>query len=199
MVVNNYKSVVVTQIKVQMEKYVERRKRRKIILQQKRQCIISDGNNNTKFEFIYTVFLLILYLPTLLLQSTANLHHLQQAPNLDQPPQPLTVRTTQQAPNLHHPQTSLQMPRQHLLQKRTLNVSLIQRNLMSSYDKQKNEATPSTSTFHPIQPRKYILRNSRLIEHTSNDSDHGSNITHCDIHIGNFYCNVIVTYLHRHI
>ncbi|KAG5077116.1 hypothetical protein JHK82_055811 [Glycine max] len=75
------------------------------------------------------------------------------------------------------------MPRQHLLQKRTLNVSLIQRNLMSSYDKQKNEATPSTSTFHPIQPRKYILRNSRLIEHTSNDSDHGSNITHCDIHI----------------
>ena len=68
---------------------------------------------------------------------------------------------------------------QHHSTDHTVNVLFIQRNLMSSYDNKKNEATPSTSTCQT--------------------SDYRSNITHCDIHIGNFYCNVILTYLHGHI
>ena len=47
MVFGNYKPVV-TKIKLQMDNYVERRKRRKIILQQKRQYPITNGNNQYK-------------------------------------------------------------------------------------------------------------------------------------------------------
>jgi len=50
---------------------------------------------------------------------------------------------------------------------------------MSCYDNQKNITTPSTSTCQV--------------------SDHYFNITQCDIHIGNFFCYAIITYLHRHI
>ena len=50
---------------------------------------------------------------------------------------------------------------------------------MSCYDNKKNRTTPSTSTCQV--------------------SDHYSNITQCYIHIGNFFCYVIITYLHRNI
>ena len=60
-----------------------------------------------------------------------------------------------------------------------VNVSSIQRNLMSSYDNQKNITIASTSTCQASNPY--------------------SNMTQSDINKGNFYCYDIIKYLHEHI
>ena len=67
----------------------------------------------------------------------------------------------------------------HCSKRHIVNVSSIQRNLMSSYDNRKNRTTASTSTCQA--------------------SNRYSNMTQSHIHIGNFYCYAIIIYLHTHI
>ena len=65
---------------------------------------------------------------------------------------------------------------EHCSKRHTVNVSSIQRNLMSSYDNQKNRTTASTSTCQA--------------------SNRYSNMTQSHIDIGNFYCYAIIRYIY---
>ena len=172
MVFGNYKPVV-TEIKLQMENYAERRKRRKIILQQKIKCLVTNGNNQYKILiYLYIIEINIILTNTIII---VNFQYTSQCSPTFNDHNPTTSSQCTPSANIT---LSMNRCRHHSIG-HTINVSFIQRNLMSSYDNKKNKATPSTSTCQP--------------------SDYRSNITCCDIHIGNFYCNVIVTYLHGHI
>ena len=172
MVFGNYKPFV-TEIKLQMDNYFGQRKHRKIILQQKRQCTITNGNNQYKILIHLYIFEI-----NIILTNTIIIVNFQYTSQCSPTFNDYNPTTSSQSTPLTNITLSMNRCRHHSTD-HTINVLLIQRNLMSSYDNKKNEATPSTSTFQP--------------------NDYRSNITHCNIHIGNFYCNVILTYLHGHI